>query len=103
MPSSTASRQRHIAHELPKSVLCRDDCSCCAPKVLAGLIRFHWLKNDEEESTSADEHSRVGYNFAALLYFFLFLDNFCGVRKDKVGAVSGHAPGDPMWWSCISC
>jgi hypothetical protein len=49
--------------------------------VLAGLISFHWLKNDEEESTSADEHSRVGYNFAALLFFFLFLDNL--LRREK--------------------
>ena len=43
--------------------------------ILVALICFHWLKNDEEESTSADEHSRVGYNYAALLFFFLFLDN----------------------------
>jgi len=43
--------------------------------ILAGLICFHWLKNDEEESTSADKHCRVGYNLAALVFFFLFLDN----------------------------
>ena len=49
--------------------------------ILVALICFHWLKNDEEESTSADEHSRVGYNFAALLFFFLFLDNL--LRREE--------------------
>jgi hypothetical protein len=42
--------------------------------VLVGLLRFRWLKDDEEESTTADEHSRDGHNIAALLFFFLFLD-----------------------------
>jgi hypothetical protein len=41
--------------------------------ILAGLICFHWLKDDEEESTSADAHSRVGYNFAALCRAAVFL------------------------------
>ena len=43
--------------------------------VLAGLICFRWLKHEAEESTTADMHSRVGYNIAALLFYFLFLDN----------------------------
>src|SRR6267378_1149722 len=43
--------------------------------VLAGLVCFRWLKHEAEESTTADKHSRVGYNIAALLLFFLFLDN----------------------------
>jgi hypothetical protein len=71
--------------------------------ILAGLICFHWLKNNEEESTSADKHSRVGYNFAALLFFFLFLDNLLRREEGQGWAGSGHAPGDSMWWSCISC
>ena len=43
--------------------------------VLTGLICFRWLKPEAEESTTADNHSRVSYNIAALLFFFLFLDN----------------------------
>ena len=44
--------------------------------ILVGLICFRWLQHDdEEESTTADKHSRDGYNIAALLFFFLFLDN----------------------------
>jgi hypothetical protein len=39
------------------------------------LISYRWLKDDEEESTSTDEHSRDAYNIAALFFFFLFLDN----------------------------
>ena len=58
--------------------------------VLAGWICFHWLKNDEEESTSADEHSRVGYNFAALLFFFLFLDNL--LRREEGQGWGGFWP-----------
>ena len=58
--------------------------------ILAGLICFHWLKSDEEESTSADEHSRVGYNFAALLFFFLFLDNL--LRREEGQGWGGFWP-----------
>ena len=29
----------------------------------------------EEEPTTVQKHSRAGYNIAALLFFFLFLDN----------------------------
>ena len=43
--------------------------------ILAGLLCFRWLKHEEEESTTAEKHSREGYNIAALLFFFLFLDN----------------------------
>jgi hypothetical protein len=43
--------------------------------ILIALICFGWLKDDEEEVTSADEHSSYGYNIAALFFFFLFLDN----------------------------
>ena len=58
--------------------------------ILAGLICFHWLKDDEEESTSADAHSRVGYNFAALLFFFLFLDNL--LRREEGQGWGGFWP-----------
>jgi hypothetical protein len=58
--------------------------------ILAGLICFHWLKNDEEESTAADEHSRVGYNFAAPLFFFLFLDNL--LRREEGQGWGGFWP-----------
>jgi hypothetical protein len=58
--------------------------------VLVGLICFHWLKNHEEESTSVDEHSRVGYNFAALLFFFLFLDNL--LRREEGQGWGGFWP-----------
>lgn len=44
-----------------------------------------------------DEHSRYGYNTTAPLFVFLFLTACCDVRKDKVGVVSGHAPGDSRW------
>src|SRR5207253_4952392 len=47
-----------------------------AVHVLVGFLCFYWLKHeDEEESTKVQEHSREGYNIAALLFFFLFLDN----------------------------
>ena len=35
----------------------------------------------EEESTPADEHSWFGYNIAALVFFFLFLDNL--LRREE--------------------
>jgi sterol desaturase/sphingolipid hydroxylase (fatty acid hydroxylase superfamily) len=45
--------------------------------LLAGFVCFGWLKHeeDEEEPTTVQKHSRAGYNIAALLFFFLFLDN----------------------------
>ena len=62
--------------------------------ILTALISFRWLKDDEEESTTADEHSRISYNIAALLFFFLFLDNLLRHSRDKVGADSGRVRGD---------
>ena len=49
--------------------------------ILTALICFRWLKDDEQESTSEDEHSRYGYNMAALFFFFLFLDNL--LRREE--------------------
>src|SRR5262249_49582037 len=44
--------------------------------VLAGLLCFCWLKHDKEEAAATvNKHSREGYTFAALIFFFLFLDN----------------------------
>src|SRR5947209_7357239 len=45
--------------------------------LLAGFQCFCWLKQeeDEEELSTVQKHSRAGYNIAALLFFFLFLDN----------------------------
>lgn len=43
--------------------------------ILTALICFRWLEHEAEESTTADEHERDGYNLAGLLFFFLFLDN----------------------------
>ena len=43
--------------------------------ILTALISFRWLKDDEEELTTADKYFLDGYNIAALLFFFLFLDN----------------------------
>src|SRR5713101_8445703 len=63
--------------------------------VLAGFLCFYWLKHeDEEESTNVQKHSREGYNIAALLFFFLFLDNLLRRVEDKAGRNSGRARGD---------
>ena len=43
--------------------------------ILTALLCFRWLNDDKEEPTIAEKHSRYGYNIAALLFFFLFLDN----------------------------
>ena len=37
--------------------------------ILTAFICFRWLQDDDEESTPADEHSRYGYNIAALALF----------------------------------
>src|SRR5215469_3668404 len=58
--------------------------------ILTGLISFRWLKDDEQESTSADHHSRIGYNIAALLSFFLFLDSL--LRREEGQGWSGFWP-----------
>jgi hypothetical protein len=38
---------------------------------------FCWIKHEdgEEALTTVQKHSREAYNLAALLFFFLFLDN----------------------------
>jgi hypothetical protein len=48
-----------------------------AVHLLTGFLCFCWLKHeeDEEEPGSVQKYSREGYNLAALLFFFLFLDN----------------------------
>src|ERR1039458_3507799 len=48
-----------------------------AVHLLTGFLCFCWLKHeeDEEEPSTVQKHSRGGYNLAALLFFFLFLDN----------------------------
>jgi hypothetical protein len=57
--------------------------------ILTALISFSWLKDDEQEST--DRHSRIGYNLAALLSFFLLLDNV--LRREEGQSWSG-------FWLC---
>jgi hypothetical protein len=71
--------------------------------ILTALICFRWLKHEEEESTTADEHPRDGYNIAGLLFFFLFLDNLFRHSRDQAGAASGRAQGQSRWWSCMLC
>ena len=58
--------------------------------ILTALMCFRWLKDDEQESTFADHHSRIGYNIAALLSFFLFLDNL--LRREEGQGWSGFWP-----------
>ena len=58
--------------------------------VLVGLICFRWLTREAEESITADKHSRVGYNIAALLFFFLFLDNL--LRREEGQGWGGFWP-----------
>ena len=43
--------------------------------VLVAFLCFNWLKQEEEESTTVEKHSREGYIIAALFSFFLFADN----------------------------
>src|SRR5262249_16558769 len=65
--------------------------------VLAGLLCFRWLKHEGEESTTAEKHSREGYNIAALLFFFLFFGQpvaTCrGTRLERILAVPGEIRG----------
>ena len=58
--------------------------------ILTGLISFRWVKDDEAESTSADEHSRIGYTYAALLFFSLCLDNL--LRREEGQGWGGFWP-----------
>ena len=48
-----------------------------AAYLLVGFLYLFWLKREENEGEAArlQKHSRVGYNIAALFFFFLFLDN----------------------------
>ena len=59
---------------------------------LAGFLCFCWLKQeeDEEEPTTVQKHSRAGYNIAALLFLFLFLDNL--LRRAEGQAWKGFWP-----------
>ena len=71
--------------------------------VLAGFLCFYWLKHeDKEDPTKVQKHTREGYNIAALLLFFLFLD-CCDASRAKAGRGSGRARGDSRWWSCMGC
>ena len=48
-----------------------------AAYLMVGFLCLFWLKGEEDEGEAArlQKHSRVGYNLAALFFFFLFLDN----------------------------
>ncbi|MGA3166288.1 MAG: hypothetical protein ABSF14_09230 [Terriglobia bacterium] len=48
-----------------------------AAYLMVGFLCLFWLKHEEDEGEAArfQKHSRVGYNLAALFFFFLFLDN----------------------------
>ena len=72
---------------------------------LAGFLCFCWLKQeeDEEELTTVQKHSRAGYNIAALLFLFLFLDNLLRRAEGQAWKGSGRARGDSRWWSCLGC
>src|SRR5213082_1844474 len=72
---------------------------------LAGFLCFCWLKQeeDEEEDTTVQKHSRAGYNIAALLFLFLFLDNLLRRAEGQAWKGSGRARGDSRWWSCLGC
>src|SRR6516162_9867114 len=72
--------------------------------LLAGFLGFCWLKHeeDEEEPTTVQKHSRAGCNIAALLLFFLFLDNL--LRRAEGQGWKGFWPcsgkcrgGGPVW------
>ena len=73
---------------------------------LAGFLCFSWLKQeeDEEEPTTVQKHSREGYNLAALLFFFLFLDNL--LRRVEGQAWKGFwlcSGRLEVVWSCLGC
>jgi hypothetical protein len=60
--------------------------------LLAGFLCFCWLEHEEgeEEPTTVPKHSREGYNLAALLFFFLFLDNL--LRRVEAQGWEGFWP-----------
>ena len=56
--------------------------------LLVGLLCFRWLKDDGEDSTTADKHARDGYNIAALLFFFLFFGQpVAKCRETRLGRI----------------
>jgi len=61
--------------------------------MLVGFVCLFWLRCAEEENESAmvQKHSQERYNLAALLFFFLFLDNL--LRRIEGGRWAG-------FWSC---
>ena len=74
--------------------------------VSPGFLCFCWLKHeeDEEEPTTVQKHSRAGYNIAALLFFFLFLDNL--LRRVEGQAWKGFwlcSGRLEVVWSCLGC
>ena len=67
--------------------------------ILTALICFRWLKHEEEESTTADEHARNSYNIVGLLFFFLFLDNlFRHIERQGWGGFWPRS-GESRGWS----
>jgi hypothetical protein len=67
--------------------------------LLAGFLRFCWLKHeeDEEEPTTVQKHSREGYNIAALLFGQLVATRR-RTRLEGVLAVLGEiGGGGPVW------
>src|ERR1700682_4754830 len=63
-----------------------------AAYLLVGFLYLFWLKREENEGEAArlQKHSRVGYNIAALFFFFLFLDNL--LRRIEGGGWEGFRP-----------
>ena len=63
-----------------------------AAYLLVGFLCLFWLKGEEDEGEAArlQKHSRVGYNLAALFFFFLFLDNL--LRRIEGGGWAGFWP-----------
>jgi hypothetical protein len=49
--------------------------------ILTAFVSFRWLRDNDEESTSTDKYSRIGYHLAAMLCLSLFLDNL--LRREE--------------------
>ena len=58
--------------------------------ILTAFVSFRWLKDDDEESTSTDKYSRIGYHMAAMLCLSLFLDNL--LRREEGQGWDGFWP-----------
>jgi hypothetical protein len=73
--------------------------------LLAGFLFFCWLKHEEVEEalTTVQKRSREGYNLAALLFFFLFLDNL--LRRVEGQGWKGFWPCSGRFevGSCLGC